>query len=55
MTRDLTDGTPRWPELLVETKDCLHVTSPTGVLVSPSGTPTAIGPVTVDYMAGRAP
>ena len=53
MTRDLTDGRPRWPELLVEAKDCFHVNFPSGELVSPLGSAQKIGAAAVDYMAGR--
>lgn len=53
LTRDLTDGSPKWPELLVETK-AYHDHRWVGKLVPPrSPDPTPIGPVTVKPMAGR--
>ena len=50
LTRDLTSGELRWPELLVETADYLR-TTPIGHLVG--NPPTPIGHVAVDYMIGR--
>lgn len=51
VTRDLTDGQPRWPELLVQTSEFL--VDVTAVLVSPPGTWVRIGPVGIDYRAAR--
>ena len=50
LTRDLTTGDFRWPELLVETADHLG-TTPVGHLVG--NPPAPIGHVAVDYMIGR--
>ncbi|MBI3892850.1 MAG: hypothetical protein HY303_15110 [Candidatus Wallbacteria bacterium] len=55
LTRDLTDGQTRWPELVVETDDYLGDTSPVGRLVSPASHEEAIQNVAEDYMIGRAP
>lgn len=53
LTRDLTDGRARWPELLVETKDYLHQASPQGELVSPPGQVVPVSPIQIDYIVGR--
>ena len=50
LTRDLTSGDLRWPELLVETADHLG-SNPVGHLVG--NPPAPIGNVPVDYMIGR--
>lgn len=50
-TRDLVDGAPRWPELVVEAAD--YAGSWTGDLVSPPGAPRAVGAIAPDFMAGR--
>ena len=53
LTRDLTDGRARWPELLVETKDYLYQGPPKGELVSPPNQAVRVGPVQIDYRVGR--
>lgn len=53
LTRDLTDGQSRWPELLVETTDYRHITSPLGELVSPPGPAVPIGLLEEDFLIGR--
>lgn len=52
-TRELVDGQPRWPELLVEVKDYFTATHIVGKLVSPPRTVATIGTLTVDFMVGR--
>ncbi|MCP4594555.1 MAG: hypothetical protein GY842_27805 [bacterium] len=52
VTRDLTTGEDRWPELLVETRDYLSV-HPRVELVSPAGPAVKAQSVPVDYMVGR--
>ena len=52
-SRDLVDGQPRWPELLVHVKDYLSATPLVAKLVSPPGKIERIGPVKPDYMTGR--
>lgn len=52
VTRDLTTGADRWPELLVDTSEYLAL-KPRIELVSPAGTADKARPVTIDYMAGR--
>ena len=52
LTRDLTSGESRWPELLVDAKDHLGLrVRATRVGGAPS--PARIGPLTEDYMIGR--
>ena len=53
LTRNLTNGAPGWPELLVETDAYLSVTAPVGTLVSQRGAATPIRRVRCDYMARR--
>lgn len=54
LTRDLETGAPVFPELLTRTED--HVAArPTAYLVSPPGEIRVIGPLRVDYQAGRVP
>ncbi len=54
LTRDLVSGEPRWPELLVGTADHVRDAPAVASLVSPTSAPVAIGPLRIDYMAGRA-
>lgn len=51
MTRDLVDGSPRWPELVVNTAD--FEGRWVGVLVSPPDDPQGVGSLAPSYMAGR--
>ena len=52
LTRDLTTGESRWPELLLETKDYKDLTLK-ATRVGSATSPARIGPVTEDYMIGR--
>lgn len=52
-TRDLVDGQPGLPELLVQVEDYFTAMPLVGRLVSPPGPAATIGALTVDYMVGR--
>ena len=53
MTRDLVDGSERWPELLVETADVAKEGHYVAKLISPAASRQRTQPFSVDYLARR--